>query len=487
MPKFRTVNDRPAVIENRAGGEAYEQSPKLSLVSLLLTSFVSDKFYESEGDQLDRLGSLIDAISDKRFVAKAGIYARNEFGMRSISHALAGELVAKVKGEAWTKNAIERIVRRPDDMLEILGYVASKYGLHPIPNSLKKGLALALNKFDEYQLAKYRGSNSSIKLVDLVNLVHPNVKPELKPVIEKLVKDELRSKDTWERQISDTGQAVAEIQDEDEKAKKLAELKSEEWTELIKSGKIGYFALLRNLRNILQDAPDIVDQACELLIDEKRIRKSLVLPFRYVTALDEIQKLSEPGTRTVIRALNIALDISVANVPKLPGKTLIALDESGSMEGKPIEIGSLFAAILYKSNDAVLMSFSDDARFRALNPDDSTLTLAKILRDDSIMSGTDFRPIFNRSTQKYERIIILSDMQAWVGYNVPTSAYADYKLRTNANPHIYSFDLNGYGDMQFPEKQVYCIAGFSEKVYDLMAKLEMDKQDLVNTIEVIEI
>lgn len=170
MTKFREKSEGIKTI-NRAGGKAYSLSPKMELVTLLLTSFVSDKFYETENEQLERLKNLVASIPDKKFVAKSAIYARNEFGMRSITHALAGELVNIVKGEEWVKSAVEKIVYRADDMLEILGYHLNKYG-KPIPNNLKKGLREAVHKFNGYKLAKYRGAGKTLKMVDLFNLVN---------------------------------------------------------------------------------------------------------------------------------------------------------------------------------------------------------------------------------------------------------------------------------------------------------------------------
>jgi len=104
--------------------------------------------------------------------------------------------------------------------------------------------------------------------------------------------------------------------------------------------------------------------------------------------------------------------------------------------------------------------------------------------------GTNFNSIFDRSTSKFDRIIILSDMQAWVtsGWSSsnPKQSFANYKLRTNADPLVYSFDLNNYGSMQFPEKNVFCLAGFSDKIFDIMKVLEEDKDALINKIKAIE-
>lgn len=467
MARFRTSGVSSAKTVNKAGGEAFKQDAKLELVSLLLTSFVSDKFYEKANEQLDRLATLVAGIKDKTFAAKAAIFARNEYGMRSITHALIGELVHEVKGEEWTKRAVEKTVHRPDDMLEMLAYYGNKYG-KPFPNSLKKGLASALGKFDGYQLAKYRGENSSVKMVDLFNLIHP--KPGVKnvDVFKQLVAGELKNTETWEAKLSDTGKA--------ETAEAKADAKKEAWGSLIATKKLGYFALLKNLRNIEKDAPESLDDALEMLVDPKLVKNSLVLPFRFNTAIKEVS-----NKKTVV-ALSKAIDVSMSNVPKFKGKSLIVLDTSGSMAGKPMEIGSLFAAVLYKANpDADLMIFGTDAQYLVPNPTDSTLTVAAAMQNS--MGGTDFHSIFARANKAYDRIIILSDMQGWIGYDAPTRSLAAYNQKYSANPFIYSFDLNGYGSLQFPQPQVFAIAGFSEKVLDLFPALEEDKNALITKIE----
>jgi hypothetical protein len=180
-------------------------------------------------------------------------------------------------------------------------------------------------------------------------------------------------------------------------------------------------------------------------------------------------------------ALNKAVDIAVNNVPKFDGETLVVLDVSGSMSGKPAVIGSLFSAVLIKSNNADFMVFADNAQYANVNPMDSTITIANTLRFAS--GGTNFRAIFNVANKKYDRVIILSDMQGWIGGYTPVNEFNQYKKMTGANPFVYSFDLNSYGSMQFPETNVFCLAGFSEKVFDIMKLMEQDKKALVNEIK----
>ena len=471
MSRFNQISEGTKTV-NLAGGKAYSQTPELELVSILLTSFANDQFYKSANDTFERLKELIK-ICDKQFVAQAAVYARKQFGMRSITHVVASELAKHISGEKWAKDFYNAIIYRPDDMMEIISYHTSKNG--KLTNSIKKGFAKAFDRFDRYQLAKYRGEGKGVKLIDIVNLVHPIPIEKNADAIKALVKGELKSFDTWETELSKAGQVST---NEEEKA----DFKKDVWIKLIRENKLGYFALLRNLRNIIEQAPEVIDEAIGTLTNEVIIKKSLVLPFRFITAFDEIQKLNDGKiVRTVLMALNKAVDIAINNVPKFDGETLVVLDVSGSMSGKPAVIGSLFSAVLIKSNNSDFMVFSDNAKYANVNPMDSTITIANSLRFAS--GGTNFRAIFKMANKKYDRIIILSDMQGWIGYQTPAREFNEWKQVTGANPFVYSFDLNSYGSMQFPETNVFCLAGFSEKIFDIMKMLETDKIALISSIK----
>lgn len=483
MGKFNATVSKPKTLtENLAGGQAYSQTNELALVSTLLTSFVSDQFYKSGSATLKDLKALSEKISDKEFVAKAAIYARDKFGMRSITHGLAGELTSQLAGLDWAKSFYDKVVVRPDDMTEILAYyLANKTGKGKakFPNALKKGFASAFDKFDGYQIAKYKGENKEVKLVDVVNIAHPVPTDRNREALSLLINGNLKNTETWEAKLSAAGQAADGEED-------LTKLKADAWTELISSKKIGYFALLRNLRNIISQAPSAVDAACEMLVSENLIKKSRVLPFRFATAYDEISKLgSDSSVRKVLVAINQALEVSLANVPKFDGETLVVMDVSGSMSGRPSEIASLFGAILAKVNSCDVMTFSTDAQYKQYSPLDSVMTIRSSFRYAG--GGTNFKAIFNRASKKYDRIIILSDMQGWIGYTTPSSELASYKKKFGADPFVYSWDLAGYGTLQFPESNVFALAGFSDKVFDIMKLMEIDKKAMLNEIKAIQL
>ena len=477
MSKFNTtVTKSKTLTENLAGGQAYAQSNELAFVSMLLTSFVNDQFYKGSNDTLKDLKTLSEKIKDKEFVAKAAIYARDKFGMRSITHALAGELTSQLTGFDWAKNFYDKVVVRPDDMTEILSYyLANKTDKSKpkFPNALKKGFATAFDKFDGYQISKYKMGNKEVKLVDVVNLVHPVPTEKNVDALNLLINDKLKNTQTWEAKLSAVGQVAEDEED-------LAQLKSDAWDELISTRKIGLMAMLKNLRNIIKDSPKSIPLVCESLKNEKFITNSKVLPFRFSTAYDEISKLdSSKEVRDVLVAISSAMDISCKNIPIFED-TLFVVDVSGSMGGRPSEIASLFAAMFAKSNSCDVMTFASNSKYVSYNPNDSVMTI----RDSFKFSGggTNFKSIFTTANKPYKHIIIASDMQGWVGYTTPTLEFNQYKSKFKCDPHVFSLDLAGHGTMMLPEKNVYGLAGFSDKVFKIMDLLKSDKQALFNEI-----
>lgn len=469
MSKFNET--KKTDVRNLAGGKAYKESREMQLASLLLTSWGTDKYYQKANETTEVLKMLVREC-DKEFVAKAIIYARNTFGMRTITHIAASLLAPYAGGTEWGSRFFDKVINRVDDMTEIVACHLSRK--QKLTNAMKKGFASALGRFDDYQLAKYKGENKSVKLVDLVNLVHPKETECNNGAIGRLINGELKSFDTWESELSAVG--------DDIEAKKAV------WNRLLDENKLGYFALLRNLRNIIQlNDETLKDKALKALLNESAIKKSLVLPFRFSTAYDEMAKIDSDAMRAVSRACEIAC----ANVPKLEGKTLIALDVSGSMSSCRVdEIASLFTAILLKSNDCDLIKFADYAEYVNVNADDSVMTIKNSIK--YACGGTNFASVFKRANKKYDRVILLSDMQAWKqdGWWIisPKQAYEDYKRMHNADGcKFYSFDLAGYGTMQMPQQDVYCLAGFSDKIFDIMKLVETDKNALINAIKAVEL
>lgn len=477
MSRFNTTLPKQKTLTNNlAGGQAYKQSIEMEFISLLLTSFVNDQFYRDATSTLDQLSSFSKKIKDKEFLAKAAIFARDKFGMRSITHALAAELTSELSGMDWSKEFYDKVVVRVDDMTEILSYYLENKTSKDnpkFPNSLKRGFAKAFDKFDSYQLSKYVGKNKEIKLVDVVNLVHPIPTEKNKEALESLIKGDLRNTQTWESKLSSVGQLAESKED-------LTQLKSEAWFDLISNKKLGLLAMIKNLRNIITQSPQSVEMVCDSLTNEKFILNSRVLPFRFSTAYEEVSKIgSSKEIRAILSAISGAMDISCKNIPIFED-TLFVVDVSGSMSGRPSEIASLFAAMFTKSNNCDVITFATDSKYVNYNPDDSVMTIRNGFKFSG--GGTNFKSIFALANKAYKNIIIASDMQGWLGYTSPSIEFKDYKDKYNCNPDVFSLDLAGYGTLQFPESQVYCLSGFSDKIFQIMDLLKTDKNALLNEI-----
>jgi hypothetical protein len=465
--------------KNDAGGVAFKQTPKLEFASALMTCMTTDTYYKSAGDQVSRISELAKSIEDPLFAAKAAIFTRKQNGLRSVSHIVAGELSQRVdvKGQPWLKSFFQKVVNRPDDITETLSYIkaSGNPNLRKLSNALKKGFGAALSGFDEYQLAKYLGNGKEVNLFDAVNLLHPKATPAL----QALMKGTLKPAETWEVKMTQAGQKATSDEDK-------ASMKGQVWKDLLTQNKLGYLACLRNLRNIGEQASDALPLALAFLTDPKQVQKSLIMPFQIYTAVEALAG-SVGNQREVKLALDKAMELSLSNVPKFEGKTFIAVDCSGSMGGRSIQIAALMAAVLFKSNNADVMLFDTAIRHMDLHPGDSLTTLTAKIHKAATGGGTSFHLIFEGAKKAYDRVIILSDMQAWVGggyySSLPHDSFKAYKKKFNCNPRVFSFDLTGQGTLQFPEDRVYALAGFSDAILKVMQNLEKDPQALVHEIE----
>lgn len=474
MARFnKTVKERRVPdTKNFAGGRAYSQPAELELVGILLSSFLDKQYYRSGNKQMNRLIELVKQV-DPLFAAKAAIYARDKFHMRSVTHVVAGEIALSVKGEQWTKSFFEKIVQRPDDILEVISYLKAREGRIFLPAALRKGFGAAMSNMDEYRLAKYRGSGRDISLIDAVNLIHPSHTDAL----GKLMNGTLSPAETWEVKLTQAGS---------DKSKK-----ADAWADMVLEGKIGYMALLRNLRNILTQAPELTSRVASLLRNEKKCLKSKILPFRIHTAAEEIGKLGHSQEqRVILAALSDAFDIACSNVPSMDGRSLVAVDVSGSMtwNERPITIASLFAGVLAKAANADILLFDTRGRYFPYNPANPAMTIAQSISKAATGGGTDFNEIFRRLDRGYDRIFVLSDMQGWVGGGAPRSTQTSWMRATRSSPYIYSFDLTGSGTTQFyPDRKLVTINGFSNEVFKLISHAETDRNVLVNEIKSITI
>lgn len=466
---------------NRAGGTAFEHDAKFKLASLIGSSMLKGTFYRKGSDEMDEIQRLAREV-DPLFAAKAAIYTRHKLNMRSTSHVLAGELAATgaTKGEAWGSRFYEKVVVRPDDILEILAYLFGRKGRRFLPAAIRKGFGRRLRRFDDYQLAKYKGLNKDINLFDAVNLIRPKGTDSL----DRLMSGTLKPAQSKESVISAAGPSK--------------KAKAEAWGKLVGEGRIGYMALLKSLVKILDEAPEMVDQACVILRDGKRIAKQRILPHRYIDAYDAVASRSGADARIILQAISDAVDMAIPNL-ELSGRTLVAVDRSSSMSSGSLRYACLFAAIIAKATNADIIAFNGYAGYVPYTPDQGVMSLAKYLMSQcSPLGGTNHSAAFEKIDGKVDRIVYLSDEQGWLpnpragvsgGAMAAMKSYKTYCRRAMCAPEVYSVDLCGYGTSQFgPGSKVKHFFGLSWEPLEVMAKVKEDPAtDMIKEIEKVEI
>lgn len=463
MSKFNTKTESTAT-QNLAGGKAFSMKPEQELVHAVLTTFLEDKYYESGSDRITRIQSLIRQ-NKPQFTANLAVIARKEFNLRSVTHVLLGELSKSMNivstpatPDGLVKDAIVAAAVRPDDVLELAAYVGK-----PMPKQVKRGIRNAILKWDRYQLAKYRGEGKDISMVDLFNLTHPKAQHatiEQQDAWSDLMNGKLVSFDTWETEISNAKN--------DKERTKI-------WENLILEDKIGYMALLRNLNNLIKYNVSKKARLAAMakLTNPEEVKKSRQLPFRFITAYENVT-----GDREFSDAISIAMDHAVANTPELSGKTLIAVDTSGSMSGDPIKKASIFAATLAKANiNADVILYDTTVKELTINSRIPVIDIAQKIQSEAMGGGTETSLTFHYAIMKkklYDRFIIISDNESWAeGYGRSVqSAYAAYKKTTGTDPFIYAVDIQGYGTKDVAGTRVCHMTGWSDRLLDFIGQAE---------------
>ena len=491
MAKFNEKNTKK--IMNRGGFPAYVMGLREHLVtSVLTTLFGEPKFYGSTDGDILRLATTCAKI-DPDFLCRLTCYARNENNLRSVSHILC--CVIAHEAHEYTRVTVRNIVIRPDDMTEILACYKKMYG-KPFPNALKRELANVIQGFDEYQLAKYdRGGE--IRLRDVLRITHPVPKDaQTEALFGKLLGGTLETPYTWETELSAKGN------------------KKEVWNELISSGKVGYMALLRNLRNIIRSGADL-KPVLNVLSDPERVKKSRQLPFRFYSAYLTLQSQNIMSA-DVHRALETAIEASVANMEIIPGRTLIAIDVSGSMgsrisknsEVRCCDVASLLGALASRICEDAEVCYFDAAGSYSTNGRKG-YTVKRYGKFDSILeicSGSRFYgggtqmdlPMIyaleedgSRDIKPFDRVIYFSDDECNSysrGLERTVQGLADkYRAEYNKDFWVHGVDMQGYGSQQFCGSQFNLIAGWSDSVLPFINLAERGIGSLVSEIAKYEI
>jgi len=448
VSKLNTTIHRPKVFTHE-GAVAYghltaEQQLRRSVLSCLLWE---NEFYEDGQSIAQRIAETAERVSVEVLAALA-IEARQQFNLRHVPLLLCAALAKRGSGSKLVSATLEAVISRADELAEFvqvyLKYNGQTYDRVVLSAQVKLGLGRAFGRFDAYQLGKYN-RDGAIKLKDVLFLSHAKPRDEEQAALwKRLIEGTLEAPDTWEVALSGGADKKATFE------------------RLLREQRLGYLALLRNLRNMASAGVD------ESLVREAiaaRRGASRVLPFRFVAAARACPRF-EPD-------LDRALVAGIAEAPELPGRTIVLVDVSGSMwhplsaksDLMRMDAAAALAALL--PGERRVFTFSND--IREVPPRAGMAGVDAILGSQphgGTYLGKAVAVANGIAAQSgYDRLIVITDEQSQDRVPDPVFKHAYMVNVASARNGI------GYG------KQWVHLDGFSERIFTFIREHEAASQE----------
>ena len=400
-----------------------------------------------------------------------------------------------------TRTVVASALERADEPAELLAYWHQEHGRR-IPQPVKRGIADAAQRlYTERAALKYDGQSRAYRMADVIELVHPDPIGDRQSALFKWLLDRRHDREDiaidaeqlpiiaaraeLEAMPLDERRAVLDAPDVGERFNRAGvtwewlsgwisgPMDAKAWEAVIPS--MGYMALLRNLRNF--DDAGIGEATRQAVIaklqDPAEVARSRQLPLRFYSAWRNVKTIGWGP------ALERALELSLANVPTFPGRTLVMVDVSGSMasamSGRSTaqrwELASLFgAAVASRAESADVVAFQSTASVVDVRKGGSILRAVETFRP-LVGGGTETWPALRQHFRGHDRVVILTDEQA----------FFDWKNRTvpgeEVKAPIYTFNLAGYkaGHLPSGSHQRYTFGGLSDRAFAAIALLERNR------------
>lgn len=421
------------------GATAFARDTKSELLLAAVSNFNEDQFYEKADARMARVAPLMHkvAVADPEWVIGFLGWLRNTANLRSVGIALAAEAVAArlnvpVRGD--NRRIVAASMRRLDEPGEFLGYWHSRFG-RKVPSAVKRGINDVLeSSLTEYNWLKWRGKGArgAFSIADVMNLTHP--KPSgvtQEALFEAIIADAygrefstaslqmVGTRSTWLHSAPDEQRRLLTNPEfvrtagltHEVVSGALGRLVASDWEALIPQ--MGFQAVLMNLRRM--NEAGISERARgfirERLRNEEKILASRMLPMRFLSAYRNAP-LEFAGD------LEFAANVILRNVPALPGRTLVLVDRSGSMQAllsakgtlRRVDAASVFgSALALRADNADLVAYGTRTQVIPFRKGDSLLRLADQRAD---MGGTNTHDAVAHHYRGHDRIILLTDEQA---------------------------------------------------------------------------
>jgi 60 kDa SS-A/Ro ribonucleoprotein len=416
-----------------------EQALRRSVLSCMLWE---GEFYEDGVQIAGRIQDLVPRVEAER-VAALAVEAREQMKLRHAPLLLVREMARHATHRGLVAATLARVIQRADELSEFVA-IYWESGRQPLSAQVKKGLAAAFSRFDEYALAKYDRAGA-VRLRDVLFLAHARPVDEAQAALwKRLAENQLATPDTWEVALSGAGRE----QGTDKRAA---------WERLLTERKLGALALLRNLRNL--HAAGVSDELVHSALTA--LKTDRVLPFRFLAAARHAPQWEQPLEAAMFRALE-------GRTARLAGHTVLLVDVSGSM-ASPISHRSEMQradaayglAILLReiAEKVTIYTFSEIAK---RVPARRGMALRDALDRNQAHGGTylgaSLKQVESEVREGYNRLIVITDEQSHDQVSAPCGKGYVINVASARNGV-------GYGLWTH-------IDGWSEAVIDYIVELE---------------
>lgn len=503
-----TVLQKDKVVKNFMDGESYAYSPLATLKMISASSIFGEPSYYRDGgigkrstrysargneiwsklldyiiipkeyngkSTTEIMTEAIDASLDYDYEGTLNwaVELRTVYNIRLNPQIIMVRAAIHPKRKAFTANNKVnfrfincQVMQRADEpMVQIAYYLFINNGKkNNIPNILKRSWSDKLSSLKPYAINKYK--NAEIGMINAVRICHANSEN----INELMSTGDIQVSNfetTWEQMRS----------------------AGKDWMYILENCNISHMALIRNLRNIFSEIDNVAIADAVIAELKRGVLHGKQFPFRYYSAYKAIRDSNVHHKDILLDALEDCVDISIANMPQLSGKTICLTDNSGSAWGTiPTEYGSVTIAEIDNLSSILTAKCSDEGyvgvfgdRLEIIPISKNDKVLRKLSEINKIGKGIGMNTeggiwtFFQKATKnkdKFNNIFIYSDMQAGHGELYGTSnqqqeyrnagcscgmyinvfqCLLNYRRQVNKNVNMFSVQTAGYNNSVLPE------------------------------------
>ncbi len=481
---------------NAAGGVAYDLSSEEALAQFAVTGCLNGTFYAGAEVQLDTVIGLATKCTSK-VIADVAIYSRKSAHMKDMPALLLAILAGRGNSadrEEFGRAAPlvldnGRMVRNFAQMIR-----SGKFGRKSFGTMAKRAIRNYLETATSEKLFRDSVGNDP-SLADVIKMTHPKASSKEKDALFGYL---IGSKKFDAKKARFLPMVVKEMERFKAGDGPMPEAAPFMMLTAHATGENAWLRLLQRASwtetrmnlNAFQKhgalaGADVVRMVAARLRDPDAIRKSRAFPYQLMTAYQHTASVPQE----IRNALQDALEVATENIPNYGEGVVVAVDVSGSMDAAVTgargsvssvttcrDVAALIAAsVLRTSKNAEILAFSTRVDSVQLNPRDSIVTNAAVLKNLP-SGGTDCAlplRLLNQTGAQVNLVIYASDNESWAGPSVvgATGMMAEWvKLKKRCpNAKLVCIDLVPNTTAQVAaDKDILRVGGFSDSVFDVI-------------------